>query len=93
MHLPSAGMIRFRFDGFASLHLSPGLPARAPRGKTKDSGLPGRGKGAMSSGVPTVSGHTNLGEITAFGATIQDPLTSGTPGAAGTAGGGRGCGR
>ena len=22
MHLPSAGMIRFRFDGFASLHLS-----------------------------------------------------------------------
>ncbi len=23
MHLPSAGMIRFRFDGFASLHLSP----------------------------------------------------------------------
>ena len=23
MHLPSAGMIRFRFDGFTSLHLSP----------------------------------------------------------------------
>jgi hypothetical protein len=23
MHLPSAGMIRFRFDGFANLHLSP----------------------------------------------------------------------
>jgi hypothetical protein len=23
MHLPSAGMIRFRFDGFALLHLSP----------------------------------------------------------------------
>jgi hypothetical protein len=22
MHLPSAGMIRFRFDGFALLHLS-----------------------------------------------------------------------
>jgi hypothetical protein len=23
MHLPSAGMIRFRFDGFAHAHLSP----------------------------------------------------------------------
>jgi hypothetical protein len=23
MHLPSAGMIRFRFDGFARAHLSP----------------------------------------------------------------------
>jgi hypothetical protein len=23
MHLPSAGMIRFRFDGFARTHLSP----------------------------------------------------------------------
>jgi len=32
MHLPSAGIIRFRFDGFASLHLSRWrLPEVGPR--------------------------------------------------------------
>ena len=42
MHLPSAGMIRFRFDGSASLHLS---PKKAPRGKAQDRGLAGGRKG------------------------------------------------
>jgi hypothetical protein len=32
MHLPSAGMIRFRFDGFAFAS----QPVRAPRGMGKD---------------------------------------------------------
>ena len=41
MHLPSAGMIRFRFDGIAFAS----QPFQAPRGVAKDMGLRGRRKG------------------------------------------------
>ena len=44
MHLPSAGMSRFRFNGSASLHLS---PIRAPRGKEEHSADAPRRKGGM----------------------------------------------
>jgi hypothetical protein len=44
MHLPSAGMIRFRFDGFAFAS----QPVKAPRGTAQDSG----GRAARKSEIP-----------------------------------------
>ena len=42
MHLPSAGMIRFRFDGFAFAS----QPVKAPRGEVENTEMPTVRKGA-----------------------------------------------
>ncbi|ARE40807.1 hypothetical protein RGUI_2666 [Rhodovulum sp. P5] len=46
-YLPSAGPSRVRFNGFASLHLS---PCRAPRGRTKTRGRRGAVQGKALEG-------------------------------------------
>ncbi len=56
MHLPSAGMIRFRFDGFAFASQPTVRKPAAPRGNGEDmvllAGCKGRSAGALSD-----SGH------------------------------------
>jgi hypothetical protein len=63
MHLPSAGMIRFRFDGFAFAS----QPVKAPRGSPKDRAKRGRCKGAALGPVPAWrQGGIGLGLVQAL---------------------------